>query len=138
MMRRALITGVNGQDGSYLAELLLQQGYRVTGTVRNRSSASDENRIQRVPKDVDIVESDLFRDSSLESLLRQFRPNEVYNLAARASSKELWAEPVSTGELNALMVVQLLDAIHRIDPGIRFAQASSSEVFGRAAEVPHT
>jgi GDPmannose 4,6-dehydratase len=138
MMRRALITGVNGQDGSYLAELLLHQGYRVMGTVRSRPPASDDTRLHRIPKDVDIVESDLFGDSSLESLLRQFRPNEVYNLAARASSKELWVEPVSTGELNALMVVQLLDAIHRVDPGIRFAQASSSEVFGRAAEVPQT
>jgi GDPmannose 4,6-dehydratase len=138
MMRRALITGVNGQDGSYLAELLLHQGYHVTGTVRRGPSASDDTRIHRIPKDVDIVESDLFGDSSLESLLRQLRPNELYNLAARASSKELWADPVSTGEVNALMVVQLLDAIHRVDPGIRFAQASSSEVFGRAAEVPQT
>jgi GDPmannose 4,6-dehydratase len=136
MMRRALITGVNGQDGSYLAELLLQQGYRVVGTVR--PSASGDTRIHRIPKDVDIVESDLYEDSSLEGLLRQFRPNEVYNLAARASSKELWVEPVATGEINALVVVQLLDAIHRVDPGIRFVQASSSEVFGWAAETPQT
>jgi GDPmannose 4,6-dehydratase len=137
-MRMALITGVNGQDGSYLAEMLLNQGYRVTGTVRSRPSAGDDTRIRRIPKEVEIVESNLFGDSSLESLLRQFRPSEVYNLAARASSKELWAEPTSTGELNALTVVQLLDAIYRIDPEIRFVQASSSEVFGRAVEVPQT
>jgi GDPmannose 4,6-dehydratase len=138
MMRMALITGVNGQDGSYLAEMLLNQGYRVTGTVRSRLSAGDDTRIRRIPKEVEIVESNLFGDSSLESLLRQFRPSEVYNLAARASSKELWAEPISTGELNALTVVQLLDAIYRIDREIRFVQASSSEVFGRALEVPQT
>ncbi len=138
MMRRALITGVNGQDGSYLAELLLHRGYRVVGTVRSRPPANNDSRIHRIPKGVDIVESDLFGDSSLENLLRQFRPNEVYNLAARASSKELWVEPVTTGELNALVVVQLLDAIHRVDPGIRFVQASSSEVFGWAAETPQT
>jgi GDPmannose 4,6-dehydratase len=137
-MRMALITGVNGQDGSYLAEMLLNQGYRVTGTVRSRLSAGDDTRIRRIPKEVEIVESNLFGDSSLESLLRQFRPSEVYNLAARASSKELWAEPISTGELNALTVVQLLDAIYRIDREIRFVQASSSEVFGRALEVPQT
>lgn len=137
-MRMALITGVNGQDGSYLAEMLLSKGYRVTGTVRSRPSAGDDTRIRRIPKEVEIVESNLFGDSSLESLLRQFRPSEVYNLAARASSKELWAEPTSTGELNALTVVQLLDAIYRIDPEIRFVQASSSEVFGRAVEVPQT
>jgi GDPmannose 4,6-dehydratase len=138
MMRMALITGVNGQDGSYLAEMLLSKGYRVTGTVRSRPSAGDDSRIRRIPKEVEIVESNLFGDSSLENLLRQFRPCEVYNLAARASSKELWAEPTSTGELNALTVLQLLDAIYRIDREIRFVQASSSEVFGRAVEVPQT
>jgi GDPmannose 4,6-dehydratase len=139
MMRKALITGINGQDGSYLAELLLNLGYQVLGTVRTyANSVSDLARVSRVPKAVDIVEADLVGDSSLESLLQRFLPDEVYNLAARASSSELWTEPVSTGELNALAVVRLLDAIHRVDPRIRFVQASSSEVFGSAAEVPQT
>jgi GDPmannose 4,6-dehydratase len=139
MMRRALITGINGQDGSYLAELLLNHGYHIMGTVRRHpNSASDNACIGRVPKAVDIVESELVGHSSTESLVHRFRPDEVYNLAARASSSELWTEPISTGELNALAVVRLLDAIHRADHRIRFVQASSSEVFGNAAEAPQT
>jgi GDPmannose 4,6-dehydratase len=138
-MRRALITGINGQDGSYLAELLLNKGYHVVGTVRNCSnSASEHARIGGVPKAVDIVESDFAGHSAVESLLHRFHPDEVYNLAARASSSELWKEPTSNGEVNALAVVQLLDAIHRVDRGIRFVQASSSEVFGNATEAPQT
>jgi GDPmannose 4,6-dehydratase len=133
-MRRALITGINGQDGSYLAELLLSEGYHVMGTVRScPNGAGDRVCHGGVPAAVDIVESD-----DLEALLRRVRPHEIYNLAARASSAELWTDPVSTGEVNALAVVRLLDAIHRTEPGIRFVQASSSEVFGSAAEVPQT
>src|SRR5439155_147055 len=120
------------------AELLLNQGYRVLGTVRSRPTGSDHARTNQVPNAVDIVESDLVGNSALQNLLRRFLPNEVYNLAARASSTELWTDPVSTGDLNALAVVRLLDAIHQVDPSIRFAQASSSEVFGSAAEVPQS
>src|SRR6266567_7170044 len=138
-MPKALITGVNGQDGSYLAELLLSNGYQVIGTVRKHAqNASDQASCSRVPKAVDVVESNLIEDASLEGLFRRFRPNEVYNLAARASSSELWTEPISTGELNALTVVRILDAIHRVDPLIRFVQASSSEIFGSTTEVPQT
>jgi GDPmannose 4,6-dehydratase len=136
-MRRALITGVNGQDGSYLAEWLLKHRYHVIGTVRSCSdSTSEEGRIDRPSQAVEIVQSDLAGDDAIESLLHRFRPDEVYNLAARASSTELWADPISTGELNALAVVRWLDAIQRVDPRIRFVQASSSEVFGNATEVP--
>lgn len=136
-MRKGLITGVNGQDGSYLAELLLSHGYQVMGTVRRHpNGVSDHVPSSRVPKAVDVVESDLVGESSLDRVIHRFRPDEVYNLAARASSSELWTEPVSTGELNALAVVRLLDAIHRVDPLIRFVQASSSEVFGNTAVVP--
>jgi GDPmannose 4,6-dehydratase len=135
-MRKALITGVNGQDGLYLAELLLNHDYHVTGIVRRRTNvANDTAEMDRVPNGVDIVESELKGDF-VENLLRKVRPDEVYNLAARASSTALWTEPVSTGELNALHVVRLLDAIHRVAPLVRFVQASSSEVFGNAAEAP--
>jgi GDPmannose 4,6-dehydratase len=138
-MRQALITGVAGQDGSYLAELLLSHGYHVMGLVRRQAtSASGESDSSRIPKAVDLVESNLIGDCSVESLLLRCRPNEVYNLAARASSSDLWTDPVSTGEVNALTVVRLLDAVQRVDPRIRFVQASSSEVFGGAAEVPQS
>jgi GDPmannose 4,6-dehydratase len=136
-MRKALITGVAGQDGSYLAELLLNHGYHVMGVVRRpKDSADGQSDMSRVPRTVDVVECNLVEEGSIDSLLRRFHPNEVYNLAARASSSALWGEPVSTGELNALLVVRLLDAIHRLNPLIRFVQASSSELFGNTAEVP--
>jgi GDPmannose 4,6-dehydratase len=131
----ALITGINGQDGSYLAELLIEQGYKVVGTVRK---GSDRTRIDQLPNSVEIIESHLKGCTSIENLFRQVRPDEVYNLAARASSKELWAEPVETGEVNGLMVVRLLDAIYRENPKTRFAQASSSEIFGDSSEKPQT
>ena len=103
-MRKALITGVAGQDGSYLAELLLNHGYHVMGVVRgSQNGTSGQTDTSSVPKAVDIVESDLLENAPIASLLRRFRPDEVYNLAARASSSELWAEPVLTGELNALL-----------------------------------
>jgi GDPmannose 4,6-dehydratase len=138
-MRRALITGISGQDGSYLAELLLDKGYHVMGIARNcPNGASEVACIERIPKTVEIVVGDLAGQASLEGLLQKSRPEEVYNLAARASSSELWTQPVSTGELNALAVVRLLDAIHRVDRGIRFVQASSSEVFGNATQAPQT
>lgn len=138
-MRRALITGIGGQDGSFLAELLLNKGYHVTGTRRGcRNNSTGRPSTDGIPKAVDIIEVDLFEQTSLESLLHRFRPQEIYNLAARASSSDLWTEPLATAEVNALGVVRLLDAIHRVDHRIRFVQASSSEVFGNVTEAPQT
>jgi GDPmannose 4,6-dehydratase len=136
-MRSALITGIEGQDGSYLAELLLNKGYRVTGIVRKRPEHErDSAATGTLPKAVEVVESDLSENWPLDALLSRLRPNEVYNLAARASSKDLWREPVITAEVNAIAVVRLLDAIHRIDQSIRFLQASSSEMFGNTSVAP--
>jgi GDPmannose 4,6-dehydratase len=138
-MRRALVTGISGQDGFYLVELLLNEGYHVTGIVRNRPNDVSENtRIDQIPRAVEVVENDLAEQSSLEQLLQKSRPEEVYNLAARASSSELWTDPASTADVNALAVLRLLDAIHRVDRRIRFVQASSSELFGATAEIPQT
>jgi GDPmannose 4,6-dehydratase len=136
-MRSALITGIGGQDGSYLAELLLNEGYRVTGIVRKHpESGRDSSGTGILPKAVEVVEISISGSSPLEALLSRVRPKEVYNLAARASNKDLWGEPVITGELNAIAVVRLLDAIHLVDPGIRFLQASSSEMFGNTSIAP--
>jgi GDPmannose 4,6-dehydratase len=133
-MSTALITGVNGQDGSYLAELLLSQGYRVAGTVRNKTSNLD--RVAHLRQRIEIVALDLNDRAAIENVLQKFRPDEVYNLAARASGSELWNEPVITGEVNALSVTRLLEAIRNFNTGIRFCQASSSEVFGNAMDTP--
>ena len=136
-MRSALVTGIEGQDGSYLAELLLNEGYRVTGIVRKHAEwGRDSPGTGMLPKAVEVVESDLSGNWPLEALLNRLRPNEVYNLAARASSKDLWREPVISGELNAIAVARLLDAIQRLDQGIRFLQASSSEMFGNTSIAP--
>jgi GDPmannose 4,6-dehydratase len=135
-MPAALITGVNGQDGSYLADFLLQKGYHVVGTTTGRNC--DQERILHVRERIEIVETDLLDQNVLADILRKYKPDEVYNLAARASSSELWTQPVLTGELNALAVARLLDAIGTIDRNVRFVQASSSEVFGNATEVPQT
>jgi GDPmannose 4,6-dehydratase len=132
----ALITGINGQDGSYLAEFLLSKGYRVVGTTPDQSF--DQERILHIRERVEIVETDLLNQDQVEDLLRKCKPDEVYNLAARASSRDLWTEPVATGELNGLTVTRILDAISKIDPSIRFVQASSSELFGNATESPQT
>ena len=138
-MRTALITGINGQDGSYLAEFLLNKGYHVVGTVREcPNSASDLIHAGRTPKSVQIVEADLREQAVLEDLLRTYQPEELYNLAARASSSELWTDPMSTSELNGLAVLRLLDALDRVAPRTRFIQASSSEVFGNATEAPQS
>lgn len=135
-MRTALITGINGQDGSYLAELLLAKGYRVIGTTPDRSV--DQERITHIREQVELVEIDLRSQHLLESLLRQHKPQEIYNLAARASSNDLWTDPVLTGDINGLTVTRWLAAILKVDPRIRFAQASSSEIFGNPDEVPQT
>jgi GDPmannose 4,6-dehydratase len=135
-MPAALITGVNGQDGSYLAEFLLQKGYHVVGTTLDRNV--NQERILHLREKIEIVETDLLAQTLLEDILRKCKPDEVYNLAARASSSEFWTQPVLTAELNALAVTRLLDAIRTVDHNVRFVQASSSEVFGNAAEVPQT
>jgi GDPmannose 4,6-dehydratase len=133
-MRTALITGVNGQDGSYLAEFLLGKDYRVVGTVR--SLASDLHRIANIRQCIEILELDLLDSTSLEDLIRRVQPNEIYNLAARASGSELWTDPVLTGEINALCVARLLEAIRKCEADIHFCQASSSEIFGNAQVAP--
>ncbi|MDA8313516.1 MAG: GDP-mannose 4,6-dehydratase [Actinomycetota bacterium] len=133
--RRALITGVTGQDGSYLAELLLEQGYEVVGVVR-RSSTLNFERIAHIQDRITLVPADLLDEVSLIAALRDHRPSEVYNLAAQSFVQTSWSQPVLTGETTALGVTRLLDAIRIVDPEIRFYQASSSEMFGKVHEVP--
>ena len=133
--KRALITGVTGQDGSYLAELLLEQGYEVIGVVR-RSSTVNFERIRHIQNKITIAQGDLLDEVSLISLLREYKPQEVYNLAAQSFVQTSWSQPVFTGETTALGVTRVLDAIWIADPGIRFYQASSSEMFGKVQEVP--
>ena len=135
MAKRALITGVTGQDGSYLAEFLLEQGYDVIGMVR-RSSTVNVERIAAIQDDIELVAGDLLDEVSLIGVLRDHRPNEVYNLAAQSFVQTSWSQPVLTGETTALGVTRLLDAIRTVDPEIRFYQASSSEMFGKVLEVP--
>jgi GDPmannose 4,6-dehydratase len=133
--KRALITGVTGQDGSYLAELLLEHGYDVIGVVR-RSSTLNFERIAHIQDRITLVPADLLDEVSLIAALRDHRPTEVYNLAAQSFVQTSWSQPVLTGETTALGVTRLLDAIRFVDPEIRFYQASSSEMFGKVHEVP--
>ena len=135
MPKRALITGVTGQDGSYLAEFLLEQGYEVVGVVR-RSSTVNFERIAHIQDRLTLVAGDLLDEGSLIAVLRDHRPAEVYNLAAQSFVQTSWSQPVLTGETTALGVTRLLDAIRTVDPEIRFYQASSSEMFGKVQEVP--
>src|SRR6266508_2969037 len=135
--KRALITGVTGQDGSYLAEFLLGQGYEVIGMVR-RSSTVNFERIAHIQDRLTLAAGDLLDEVSLISLLREHRPAEIYNLAAQSFVMTSWSQPVFTGEVTALGVTRLLDAIRIVDPDIRFYQASSSEMFGKVREVPQT
>jgi len=133
----ALITGVTGQDGSYLAELLLQKGYRVIGMVR-RSSTETFGRIQHLKNDIEVVSGDLLDQFSLIDILQRHRPSEVYNLAAQSFVPTSWSQPVLTGEFTALGVTRMLEAVRLVDPGIRFYQASSSEMFGKVMQTPQT
>lgn len=133
--KRALITGITGQDGSYLAEFLLEQGYEVIGMLR-RSSTVNFERIKHIQNRITLVSGDLLDEVSLIALLREHRPSEVYNLAAQSFVVTSWAQPVFTGEVTALGVTRILDAIRIVDPDIRFYQASSSEMFGKVVEVP--
>jgi len=135
MARRALITGITGQDGSYLAELLLDQGYEVIGMVR-RSSTVNFERIAHIQDRVTFVTGDLLDEVSMIDVLRTHRPDEVFNLAAQSFVQTSFTQPVLTGETTALGVTRLLDAIRIVDPDIRFYQASSSEMFGKVVEVP--
>ena len=133
--KRALITGVTGQDGSYLAEFLLAQGYEVIGMVR-RSSTINFERIKHIQDKLVLVSGDLLDQISLIDILNAHRPHEVYNLAAQSFVQTSWAQPVFTGEVTALGVTRILDAIRLVDPDIRFYQASTSEMFGRVRHVP--
>jgi GDPmannose 4,6-dehydratase len=134
-MKTALITGITGQDGSYLAEWLLQQEYKVYGLVR-RSSTVNFERIWHIQDRVELLSGDLTDQSSLMSALDQARPDEVYNLAAQSFVQTSWTQPVLTGDVTALGVTRLLDAIRVVDSSIRFYQASSSEMFGKVQAVP--
>jgi GDPmannose 4,6-dehydratase len=133
----ALITGITGQDGSYLAELLLEKGYRVVGMVR-RSSTVNFDRINHIQERLDLVQGDLLDQSSLVDVLQEYQPTEVYNLAAQSFVPTSWKQPVLTGEFTALGVTRLLEAIRQVNAQIRFYQASSSEMFGKVQDVPQT
>jgi GDPmannose 4,6-dehydratase len=133
--KRALITGITGQDGSYLAEFLLKQGYDVIGMIR-RSSTVNFERIRHIQEKITLISGDLLDEVSMINMLRENRPTEVYNLAAQSFVQTSWAQPVFTGETTALGVTRVLDAIRIVDPDIRFYQASSSEMFGKVVEVP--
>jgi GDPmannose 4,6-dehydratase len=134
-MKSALITGITGQDGSYLAEFLLEKGYQVIGMVR-RTSTLNFQRIKHIQNRIELVQGDLLDEVSLMSILREHRPQEVYNLAAQSFVQTSWQQPVFTGEVTALGVTRILDAIRMVDPKIRFYQASSSEMFGKVQQVP--
>ncbi len=136
-MKRALITGVTGQDGSYLAELLLEKGYQVFGLVRRTSSDSLE-RIKHICDQITLESADLLDEASIMSLVKRIQPQELYNLAAQAFVPASFDQPVFTGEVTGLGVTRILDAIRIVDPTIRFYQASSSEMFGKVVEVPQT
>jgi GDPmannose 4,6-dehydratase len=135
MPRRALITGVTGQDGSYLAAFLLEQGYEVIGMVR-RSSTVNFERVADIQDRITLVPGDLLDEVSIIGVLRECQPDEVYNLAAQSFVQTSFSQPVFTGEATALGVTRVLDAIRLVNPGIRFYQASSSEMFGKVHEVP--
>jgi len=137
LTKTALITGITGQDGSYLAELLLEKGYRVVGMTR-RTSTEVHERIEHVVGDLEIVSGDLLDQTSMTSIVEAVRPDEVYNLAAQSFVPASWTQPVLTGEFTALGVTRVLEALRAVDTKIRFYQASSSEMFGKVVQVPQT
>jgi len=137
MSKRAIITGITGQDGSYLAEFLLSKGYEVVGTVR-RSSAPNYWRIQHILDRITIKPADLLDQLSMIRLVDEVRPNELYNLAAMSFVPASWDQPMLTGEYNAQGVTRVLEAIRQVDPSIKVYQASSSEMFGKVREIPQT
>ena len=134
-MPKALITGITGQDGSYLADFLLDQGYEVIGMVR-RTSTVNFQRIEHIQDRIALVSGDMLDQISLVNILEEHRPEEVYNLAAQSFVQTSWSQPVFTGQVTGLGVTRLLDAIRLVDRNIRFYQASSSEMFGKVVEVP--
>ena len=134
-MPSALITGITGQDGSHLADLLLEKGYRVTGVVR-RSSVDQSERIAHLIERIEIQQGDLLDESSLVKAIERSQPDEIYNLGAMSFVPASWEQPVLTGEFTALGVTRILNAMRFVNPRIRFYQASSSEMFGRVREVP--
>ena len=134
---RALITGITGQDGSYLAEFLLEKGYEVIGMVR-RSSTESAERIDHIKDKLTFAQADLLDQLSMLRMIEEHHPDEVYNLAAQSFVPTSWAQPVLTGEFDALGVTKMLEAIRQVDTKIKFYQASSSEMFGRVQEVPQT
>jgi GDPmannose 4,6-dehydratase len=137
MSKRAIITGITGQDGSYLAEFLLSKGYEVVGTVR-RSSAPNYWRIQHILDRITIKPADLLDQLSMIRLVDEVRPNELYNLAAMSFVPASWDQPMLTGEYNAQGVTRILESIRQVDPSIKIYQASSSEMFGKVREIPQT
>jgi GDPmannose 4,6-dehydratase len=134
-MKKALITGITGQDGSYLAELLLEKGYKVFGLTRRTSTVNNE-RIKHIQEKITLLQGDLLDQSSLAAAVNDSQPDEVYNLAAQSFVKTSWNQPVLTGEFTAIGVVRMLEAIRTVNPKIKFYQASSSEMFGKVTETP--
>lgn len=134
-MKRALITGITGQDGSYLAEFLLNKGYQVYGTVRRLSTPNIEN-IKHIQDKIELLSADLLDQTSLTEAIEQAKPDEVYNLAAQSFVKTSFDQPVLTGEFTALGVTRVLEAVRNVNPKIRYYQASSSEMFGKVVETP--
>jgi GDPmannose 4,6-dehydratase len=137
MNKVALITGVTGQDGSYLAEFLLERGYRVHGTLR-RASTDNLERVRHLAPHLNLHQADLLDQSSLTNLVREVRPREIYNLAAQSFVPTSWTEPIFTAESTGLGVTRILEAVRTVDPTIRFYQASSSEMYGRVVETPQS
>jgi GDPmannose 4,6-dehydratase len=135
LQKTALVTGITGQDGSYLAELLLAKGYRVIGMTR-RTSTEVHERIEHIVGDLEIVSGDLLDQSSITSIVNDVQPDEIYNLAAQSFVPASWRQPVLTGEFTALGVTRVLEAVRHVNPAIRFYQASSSEMFGNTPESP--
>ncbi len=136
-MKNALITGITGQDGSYLADLLLEKGYKVYGLVR-RLSSPNFDRIDHIIDKITLLQADLLDQNSLVTALQEAQPNEVYNLAAQSFVQASWSQSILTGEIDALGVTRILEAIRQVNPKIKFYQASSSEMFGKVQETPQT
>lgn len=134
-MKKALITGITGQDGSYLAELLLSKDYQVYGLTRRTSTVNNE-RIKHIQDKIELLQGDLLDQTSLTAAIQESQPDEVYNLAAQSFVKTSWNQPVLTGEFTALGVTRMLEAIRAVNPKIKFYQASSSEMFGKVTETP--
>jgi GDPmannose 4,6-dehydratase len=137
MMPKALVTGITGQDGSHLAELLLSKGYHVCGMVR-RASTENFHRIEKIRADIELIQGDLLDQTSIARVLEQVQPDEVYNLAAMSFVPTSWQQPVLTAEFTAVGVTRLLDALRQVCPKAKFYQASSSEMFGKVRETPQS